>query len=112
MAFRPLAILAFLALSGATSAAESPPASVGVARMLDDGKILVGVPGPNDNDRAEGVLVVEPGDSTYQRLIDHLGGLKPGETKLIPPWPGQPLPQRAAPPGNDPPPAPAPDTRR
>ena len=31
--------------------------------------------------------MVEPGDSTYQPIIDHVGGLKPGETKSIPPWP-------------------------
>jgi len=40
--------------------------------------------------RFQAVLMVEPGDTNYQQIIDHVGGLKPGETKSIPPWPDQP----------------------
>jgi len=93
----------FLALSGAVLAAENPAPSVGVARMLPDGIILVGIRGPDSQDsQAQAVLVVEPGDSNYQRIVDHIGGLKPGETKSIPPWPDSPPPP--PPQNNDSPP--------
>jgi hypothetical protein len=79
--------------AGAAWCAENLEAakSIGVATMLPNGVILVGVGGP-DGLRARAVLMVEPGDTNYQAIIDHVGGLKPGETKPIPPWPDQPLP--------------------
>ncbi|HXJ00638.1 MAG TPA: hypothetical protein VNH44_05405 [Micropepsaceae bacterium] len=81
------------ALPGVAWCAENPGAvkSIGVATMLQDGTILIGVGGP-DATRAQAVLMVEPGDTNYQSIIDHVGGLKPGETKPIPPWPDQPPP--------------------
>ena len=86
-----LALMVGLAVpfSAAVFAAEIPrdEKSVGVATMLADGTILVGVPGPEAGSRARAVLMVEPGDGNYQSIIDHVGGLKPGETKSIPPWP-------------------------
>ena len=83
-----------LPFSGAVCAAETPKdeKSIGVATMLVDGTILVGVPGPEPDSRARAVLMVEPGDTNYQPIIDHVGGLKPGETKSIPPWPDSPQP--------------------
>ena len=93
-----------LAFSGSALAAETvPPASgenptaqksIGVARMLDDGTILVGV-AAGGGDRAQAVLQLMPGDTPYQPLLDHIGGLKPGETKSIPPWP-EPAPQHSS----------------
>lgn len=97
-----LALMVALAssFSGAAWAAENPGAekSVGIATMLQNGTILVGVSGPDSGSRAQAVLMVEPGDSNYQLIIDHLGGLKPGETKPIPPWPDQkPAPKKDGP---------------
>jgi hypothetical protein len=84
-------LLAFsgTALAAENSRTETPAAEppVGVATMLQNGTILVGVRERDSDVRAGAVLMVEPGDTTYQRLLDHLGGLKPGETKSIPPWP-------------------------
>ena len=81
-------------LSGAVCATESPKAekSIGVATMLVDGTILVGVRTSDSDTRAQAILMVEPGDTNYQPIIDHVGGLKPGETKSIPPWPDSPQP--------------------
>jgi hypothetical protein len=86
----PLAAL-FLACSGGVLAAENPASepSVGVARMLESGTILIGIRGPGVDGPLQAVLMVEPGDTNYQQIIDHVGGLKPGETKSIPPWPDQ-----------------------
>jgi hypothetical protein len=91
----PLAAL-LLAFSGAALAAENPaPApSVGVATMLENGTILIGVRGPAVDGPLQAVLMIEPGDTNYQQIIDHVGGLKPGETKSIPPWPN-PAPKRS-----------------
>jgi len=33
------------------------------------------------------MLHLRPGDAEYQDIIDHVGGLAAGETKLLPPWP-------------------------
>jgi hypothetical protein len=104
-----------LAFSGAVLAAENPsrteskenPAagkSIGMARMLADGTIMVGVPGSGSGDRAQAVLTLKPGDTPYQPLLEHIGGLKPGETKSIPPWPDPPS---AAHSSEAPPPAPS-----
>ncbi len=100
MVLRAAIVGLILMVSGAAWAAEnappdSPPQkSVGVAKMLENGTILVGVPGPGDDDRAQAVLEISPGDSTYQPLLDHVGGLKPGESKPIPPWPDPPPPPK------------------
>jgi len=100
----PVAVIVPLALAGTAMAAESPAAasSIGVAAMLQNGTILVGVRGPDPDSSLQGVLMVEPGDSTYQQLIDHVGGLKPGETKPIPPWPDPP-PRKEEQPATTPP---------
>src|SRR5258705_5508911 len=98
----PLVAL-FLALSGDVLAAENPaPAapSVGVATMLENGTILVGIRGPATDGPLQAVLMVEPGDTNYQQIIDHLSGLKPGETKSIPPWPDQSPKPSDKPPGS------------
>src|SRR5690242_1208510 len=101
-----------LAFSGSALAAETPsPAnsahpsnaqSIGMARMLPDGTILIGV-AAGGGDRAQAVLELKPGDTQYQPVLDHIGGLKPGETKPIPPWP-EPAPQHST---EAPPPAPS-----
>jgi hypothetical protein len=94
---RPALWVAFAcSFPGMAWAAENPaPAqSIGVATMLPNGIILIGVGGGTDLDRARAVLMVEPGDSNYESIIEHVGGLKPGETKPIPPWPNQPPPRR------------------
>jgi len=115
MKLRGSASALLLAFSGPALAAENPvttttpndnPAaakSIGVARMLANGTILVGVPAPGSGDRAQAVLMLMPGDTQYQPLLDHIGGLKPGETKSIPPWP-----EPAAASGTEATPAPAP----
>jgi hypothetical protein len=85
-----LAIALILGLSGAAPAPEKPQPSIGIATMQPDGSIAVRVkirPGAEQ----EAVLVLYPGDSTYQKMIEHLGGLMPGESKPIPPWPDQPV---------------------
>src|SRR5690349_7174175 len=110
MNLRGPASVLLLAFSGEVLAAEEAPSarsenptaqnSIGIARMLADGTILDGV---GAGDRAQAVMQLRPGDTHYQPLLDHVGGLKPGETKHIPPWP-EPAPQHST---EAPPPAPS-----
>ena len=107
---------AFLVALPATAIAGEDPAagqSVGVATMLNNGTILIGVGGDGPAARAQAVLEIHPGDTNYQMIIDHVGGLKPGETKPIPPWPDSPAPTRdgPAPAPRDDGPVPVPPTR-
>src|SRR5262245_10486893 len=98
---------AILVAFPATAIAGEDPAaggSVGVATMLNNGTILIGVGGNGPGERAQAVLEIHPGDTNYQMIVDHVGGLKPGETKSIPPWPDPP------PPPKDPPAAPRNDS--
>jgi hypothetical protein len=60
--------------------------SIGVAQMTADGVITLQLrslpPGPI----AEGELRYAPDDPQYEEIKQHLGGIAPGETKLVPPW--------------------------
>jgi len=67
------------------------PSSIGVATMSADGTITLQL-------RAEGaggtigdaVFVYRPGDTMYQEIKRHIGDIKPGETKPVPPWTSPP----------------------
>lgn len=67
------------------------PASIGVATMSADGTITLQL-------RAEGaggtvgdaVFVYKLGDKMYAEIKQHIGDIKPGETKPVPPWPPSP----------------------
>jgi hypothetical protein len=45
-----------------------------------------------DGTLAEGSFDIEPTEANYQSVIDHLGGLRPNETKPVPAWPEPPCP--------------------
>jgi len=32
---------------------------------------------------------ITPDDKNYQKWLKHLGGIEPGESKLVPPWPDE-----------------------
>ncbi|MDC0935911.1 hypothetical protein OAS39_06470 [Pirellulales bacterium] len=64
------------------------PAPIGSARLQEDGTLVLQL-------RAEGPggivgdaqRIYKPTDPKYQRTLDHIGGLEPGESKPLPPWP-------------------------
>jgi hypothetical protein len=64
-----------------------PPPNVGTITMFADRSIELRLrslpPGPI----AETLVRYKPGDAKYKESIDHVGGLAPGETKMLPPWP-------------------------
>ena len=87
MRFLRLAAL-IAVLPGSLLAAERVP-SVGTATMQTDITIVMQLvslpPGPI----AHATMTVKPSDKTYKEILDHIGGLKPGETKSVPAWPDE-----------------------
>jgi len=68
--------------------AATEAASIGVATMRPDGTIefRLRATGPGGM-VGEGFFTYPPIDPQYAEVLRHLGGLKPGETKSVPPWP-------------------------
>ena len=86
------AILAMLSGSAAAPVTTPEnPSSIGVATMAADGTITLQL-------RAEGaggtigdaVFVYKPGDTIYEQIKRHIGDIKPGEKKPVPPWTSSP----------------------
>ncbi len=61
---------------------------IGFATMEADGTIVLRLiaRGPGGM-RGEGVLRYPVSDPKYQEILDHVGPLKPGETRPVAPWP-------------------------
>jgi hypothetical protein len=62
--------------------------SIGEATMEPDGTIvlMLRAEGPGGV-RGDAVLRYPPTHPEYQETLRHLGGLKPGDHKPVPPWP-------------------------
>lgn len=65
------------------------PDSIGMASMSTDRTISLQLRAEDDAGRAIGdaLLVYKPGDTEYDEVLRHLGGMEPGEQKPVPPWP-------------------------
>jgi hypothetical protein len=76
-------------IGGAGPAIAKDCSFYGVASMEPDGTIRMRVraPLPDCGGFAEGVLEYKPDSPDYQEVLRHIGGLQPGETKAVPPWP-------------------------
>lgn len=72
----------------ATEAQPAAPGSIGSAKMTQDGTIILDLrpegPGGMIGDAR---LVYPRGHQQYDEIVKHLGGLWPGESKPVPPWP-------------------------
>ena len=68
---------------------QADAASIGSARMKPDGTIVLQLRATDPASGAMGDAQFEypPGHPQYQEVLKHIGGLKPGEDKLVPPWP-------------------------
>ncbi|MCD9032769.1 hypothetical protein LDO32_13640 [Luteimonas sp. Y-2-2-4F] len=71
-----------------THAAEDP-ASIGVATMEDDGAIVLRLRAPvgSGSGFGEGYFRYERTHPQYDNVRRHVGGLEPGQSKPVPPWP-------------------------
>jgi len=63
------------------------PPDVGTISMAADRTIELRLRSRPPGPIAETLLRYRPGDARYREMIGHVGGLSPGETKLVPPWP-------------------------
>ncbi len=77
---------------GASSDAAEPPAaptSIGEATMLEDGTLVLDLVAAAGGTRDHGRVTYAPGDPQYAEVLEHLGGMQPGERKPVPPWPDE-----------------------
>lgn len=66
----------------------APSASIGVATMSADRSIRLQLRAEGEGGTiGDAMFVYAPGDPHYDEVLAHLGGLTPGETKPVPPWP-------------------------
>lgn len=67
--------------SGATSA------SIGMATMNSDGTVVLTVRAEGPGALGDAQLYYPPTHAKYREVLDHVGGLRPGQSKPVPPWP-------------------------
>ncbi len=96
MILRATLLLAVVALAGIARADETrfaevvqktTPVYLGSATMADDGSITVALKRSLTGNSDEGVVRYVSTDPSYEQVILHLSGLKPGETKPVLAWP-------------------------
>jgi len=58
----------------------------GTAAMLDDGTLALHLRLTHDGKPVSDVLTYKISDRAYDNVLQHLGGLRPGETKPFTPW--------------------------
>ena len=68
---------------------EPQPDSIGAATMKPDGTIILRLRAEGSHTIGDGTVEYAPNNPHYQEVLQHLGGLHPGETKSVPPWPDQ-----------------------
>lgn len=67
---------------------QTPPDSIGVATMYPDGTIVLNLHHHGNVD-ADAEIKYDRKDKQYSEIADHLGGLRPGEVKVVRPWSDQ-----------------------
>lgn len=87
-----LLILLFITLCGCSSTKKLNVEKndyIGTAKMLDDGSITLSLRAEDENSEAVGHSFFEykPDDPDYKYIKNHLGDIKEGETKPVPPFP-------------------------
>ena len=87
---RALIVFATLVLAAPAAPAEEiakkAPVMIGDARMLDDGTVILKFRRTADGIHVSGIKKYPVGHPEYQEILDHVGGMSPGETKLLPAW--------------------------
>jgi hypothetical protein len=83
---RRRAVLAGAFAAGAARA-QAPTAPIGTARMEPDGTILLDLVARQGAMVGSGRLTYPPGHPDHAMILRHLGGLRPGEVKPVPPFP-------------------------
>jgi hypothetical protein len=61
--------------------------TIGTATMSDDGTIVMDLRATSPGALGDGRILYKPDSPHYQEILRHLGGLNPGETKFVRPFP-------------------------
>lgn len=76
--------------SGGEMTSGEDEETIGVATMESDGTIVMQLRAEGDGGIVgDAMFTYAPDDPHYQEVLDHLGGMKPGEEKPVRPWPDQ-----------------------
>jgi|GEM_PF-5980508 len=65
--------------------------SIGYAWMQNDLSVTMLLRFEHSGISGDSLLTFKPGDPQYDEVLRHLGGLNPGESKLVQPWPELPV---------------------
>lgn len=69
---------------------ETTPDSIGAATMTDDRVIQLQLRAEGPGGLVgDGFFSYPPDHPRYQEILDHVGGLNPGESKPVPPFPDE-----------------------
>ncbi len=74
-------------VSEETESANANLNALGEAWLDEKGTIVLRMRRDADGRPTDGTLHYPVGDKNYDEVMKHLGGLKPGEKKLVLPWP-------------------------
>lgn len=55
--------------------------------MKADGTIVLQLRAEAGDTQGDALFVYPPSHKQYKQILDHVGGLTPGQTKPVPPWP-------------------------
>ncbi len=83
---RRRAVLAGSLLAGAAQA-QPGSAPIGTARMESDGTIVLDLVARDGATMGHGRVTYPPSHPDHAMILRHLGGLRPGEVKPVPPFP-------------------------
>jgi hypothetical protein len=83
------ALFALAPLSGCSTRQAPQPTggSIGAAKMLPDGTITLHLRAEHASAVGDSLIQVGPSDPRHKEILAHVGGLRPGEEKQVPPWP-------------------------
>ena len=88
---RTAAALAALMMSGFVGLAEDAqskdPSIIGDATMTADRTIIIRMRRTTDGKNVSGTITYAINNPHYKDILKHLGGMNPGDTKLVPAWP-------------------------
>lgn len=63
-----------------------PTESIGSATMKPDGTLVLRLRATDGKRIGEGLFEYPPSHPQYKSVLEHLGGLAPGQEKPVPPW--------------------------
>lgn len=64
---------------------------IGVAKMKHDGTIVLQLRATDAGGAiGDALITYREGEEHYDEILRHIGGIAPGEVKIVPPWPSEP----------------------